>query len=236
MKYKQIALSAFVLISLMGISFLSVGGCGGGKKGCSIERHVVGSGTCESLEDEFQCSNSNFKVGLECFFGCFTPSGTCKLSGCQLGCPGSEVAEPEPTQDPISDPVTFVSAPVLLTPADNEIIQQNNPDIGCPFDPASGFGSTIFFDWTESTSPNGISGYHLAVQNINAELPLIFIFLQDSFFTFLECNSFASDEFLDGWNWTVQAEDNLGNLSEISSGKFVFEPCRLDDVTPCNSF
>jgi len=132
-------------------------------------------------------------------------------------------------------PVANVTIPILLTPINDEIIQQNNPNIGCPFDPTRGFGWRIFFDWTDTSSPNGIKGYHLFATNINAMFPIIDIFVPDSNFTETSCNSFVIDANLDGWIWTVQAEDNLGNLSSVETDEFVFEPCMLDDGTPCNA-
>ncbi len=122
-----------------------------------------------------------------------------------------------------------------MTPINNESIEQNNPDIGCPFNPTFGFGSIIFFDWTDSSSPNGISGYYLFVMHTNALIPLIDIFVADSHFTYLSCNSFVSDFNLDQWIWTVQAEDNLGNLSDVSTDEFMFEPCRLSNGDFCSA-
>ena len=138
--------------------------------------------------------------------------------------------------DCILDPFCIIPAPVvLLTPINNEIIQQNNPNIGCPFDPTSGFGFRISYDWTDASSPNGINGYHLFVKSMTAMFPLIDIFVLDSNFTDTSCNTFVIDPNLNDWIWTVQAEDNMGILSPVATGEFMFGPCRLDDGTPCNA-
>ncbi len=132
-------------------------------------------------------------------------------------------------------PAPTVTTPILLTPINNDIIQQNNPNIGCPFDQTRGFGFRLFFDWTDATSPNGIRGYHLFAMRIGAIFPIIDTFVQDSNFTELSCNSFVIDSNLNDWIWTVQAEDNLGNLSSVATDVFMFEPCRLADGTPCDA-
>lgn len=132
-------------------------------------------------------------------------------------------------------PEPIVTTPNLLTPINNAIVQQNNPDIGCPFNPTFGFGLSIFFDWTDASSPNGINGYHLFVKQVDAIFPTIDMFVLESNFTHISCNTFVIDANLNDWIWTVQAEDNLGNLSSIATGQFMYEPCRLDNGAACNA-
>ncbi len=128
----------------------------------------------------------------------------------------------------------IVSVPTLITPINNVAITQNDPNIGCPPHPTRGFGSRIFFDWTDSSSPNGIAGYHIFAKHQNAQFPIVDTFVTASEFTTTRCNSFVIDANLEGWGWDVQARDNFGNLSPKSeTGTFKFEPCRLDDGTPC---
>ena len=153
------------------------------------------------------------------------------IGGCNSGGGGGE----DFTEDPPPEQVVEVTTPVLLTPINNDTIQQNNPSIGCPIGPFSGFGFRIFYDWSDSSSPNGIMGYHLFVMNINAMFPLIDIFVLDSDFTFTSCNSFVVGSNLNDWMWTVQAEDNIGNLSPVATGEFMFEPCRLANGAFCNA-
>jgi len=140
-----------------------------------------------------------------------------------------------PIDPPVAPPInSIVFTPILITPINNEIIIQNNPDTGCPSDTPVGSGYSIFFDWTDSSSPNGISGYQLVVKRKSAPLLLIDTFVTVSEFDFLACSSFVTDFNLLDWEWTVQAEDNLGNLSQISeTGLFQFEACRLPDGTLC---
>jgi Peptidase family M23 len=128
-----------------------------------------------------------------------------------------------------------LTAPTLLTPINNMTIVQNNPNTGCSPNPSSGFGIRIFFDWTDSGSPNGITGYHIVAQHQGSQFSIVDTFVTTSAFTFTQCNSFVADANLDGWEWRVQAQDNLGNLSPFSStGLFRFAPCRLGDGTPCH--
>ena len=121
-------------------------------------------------------------------------------------------------------PPANVTTPILLTPINDAIIQQDNPNIGCPFDPTFGFGYRIFFDWTDASSPNGINGYYLFVKKMTATIPIVDLFVLDSNYTHTSCNSYIINSNLDGWIWTVQAVDILGNLSSVATGEFKFEP------------
>lgn len=138
-------------------------------------------------------------------------------------------------------PPPVVSSPELLTPINHEIITQNNPNIGCPPDPDVGFGFSILFDWTDSISPNGISGYYLSARRTRGhewqKAPLIETFVTNSEFEFVQCNRFIPNYNLAGFEWFVRAEDNLGNLSSLDvyrdGFEFEFEPCTLPDGSPC---
>lgn len=134
-----------------------------------------------------------------------------------------------------TNPAITVTTPSLLAPVNEELIQQNNPNIECNFDPLRGYGHEIFFDWEDSDSPNGIKGYRLIVKNSGSTIPVIDEFVPDSEYTDTRCNSFVMDNKLDDWEWTVQAEDNLGNLSHIATGEFIYEPCRMADGTFCSA-
>lgn len=128
------------------------------------------------------------------------------------------------------------TTPILLEPINNQGIEQNNPDIGCPFLENFGFGSQIFFDWTDSESPNGIAGYEIFVIGGNAVFPIVDTFVTESEFTRTSCNSFVIDSNLENWTWNVTAVDNEGNMSEVSeTGVFRFEECRLEGDVPCNA-
>jgi len=147
---------------------------------------------------------------------------------------GEDFIDDSPPPEEVVEDVN-VTTPDLLTPVNNDAVPQNNPNIDCPFNPFRGYGYEIFFDWTDSDSPNGISGYRLLVMNLNALIPLIDMFVEDSELTFTSCNSFLIDSNLDDWMWSVQAEDNQGNLSDVAAGLFMFEPCRLDDGSHCSA-
>jgi len=128
------------------------------------------------------------------------------------------------------------TVPTLLTPVNNMVIGQNKPDIGCPSHPTCGFGCRIFFDWTDAESPAGIAGYHLIAQQRNALFPLVDTFVTHSEFTALSCNAFVLDAAGQGWEWRVQAEDPLGNVSPWTETEvFQFAPCRLANGNPCNA-
>lgn len=154
-------------------------------------------------------------------------AGGCGSSG---GGENGEFSEDSPPEQAVN-----VTTPLLLTPINNDAVQQNNSSIGCPLDPFRGYGLRIFFDWTDSDSPNGIKGYHIFVMRTGATLPIIDTFVSESEYTDTSCNAFVIDSNLEGWTWTVQAEDNQGNLSTIASGEFSYEPCRLEDGSMCSA-
>jgi hypothetical protein len=126
--------------------------------------------------------------------------------------------------------------PELITPINTVSIIQNDSTSGCPLDPTKGYGYEIFFDWTDSDSPNGISGYRLHVQHKDSQYPIVDTFVTTSDYTYTSCNGFITDANLYDWEWRVQAEDNLNNPSLWSNtGVFQFEPCRLEDGSSCNA-
>ena len=135
---------------------------------------------------------------------------------------------------PVTPPRSTVTPPKLITPTDNAAIAQNSPSIGCPSHPTRGFGLRIFFDWTDATSPNGIAGYQIFATQRDASLPIVDTFVTASELTYTNCNAFVADQNLNGWEWSVQAQDNLGNFSPPSdTGLFRFAPCRLQNGSPC---
>ena len=126
-----------------------------------------------------------------------------------------------------------VSTPELLTPINNEAIQQNNPNIGCPFHPTRGFGFQIVFDWTDSVADAGIAGYQVFAEHVGSPVPILDYFVTVSEFTYTPCNTFTN--FLDSWRWRVKAVDVSGNESAWTEfGLFTFEPCRIDGLS-CNT-
>jgi len=210
----------YLIIFTMLFFIFSFVHCGGGGEnfvcqesaGCDCECNDLGNGTSQICE---VC------CPVFAFFGC-------PVEGCE-----PVVNSPCPLPPP-----EIVSTPDLLTPIDNTVIEQNNANIGCPNDPTSGFGFEIFFDWTDSSSPNGIIGYHIlaqsAITTLEGEIEPIVAFVETSEFTEVNCNAFVADSNLNGWEWRVTAKDNLGNFSKDSeTGLFQFEPCRLEDGTLC---
>lgn len=226
-------LLVFIGILLVFIAIVVFIGCDGGSTcefgdffGCCGDRRFCGDicisrGNCCSAVDSLVCEVP-------------TPF-CCKVNGIGTSCASSrDACPPSPiVQENVLTALDVVSAPELLTLINNGIITQNNPNIGCPPDPNGGFGFSIFFDWTDSISPNGISGYHLHVEKSEA-LILIDTFVINSEFEFLSCNDFVTDFNLLDWGWFIQHVDNLGNVT-LSSDifEFQFEACRFPDGSPC---
>ena len=80
-----------------------------------------------------------------------------------------------------------------------------------------------------------IRGYHLYAKGRRATLPIIDTFVTDSKYTDISCGAYLNNlSASTGFTWSVQAEDNEGNLGPVNDeGYFVFELCYLDSGQPC---
>lgn len=134
---------------------------------------------------------------------------------------------PEPPVDPMKV--------YLLKPAHTEVLSQNNPATGCTYHPQAGYGLRIDFDWSDAQSTAGIRGYHLYAIGRNATAPMVDTFTFGSEYTHISCGSYVINPYASsGFTWSVQAEDNEGNLGPLNDeGYFVFELCYLENGQPC---
>lgn len=123
----------------------------------------------------------------------------------------------------------------LLKPEHTEVIPQNNPATGCEYDSRVGYGLRVDFDWSDAKSTAGIKGYHLYAKGRRATLPIVNTFVQESKYTDISCGSYVINlNASSGFSWSVQAEDNDGNLGPINDqGFFIYELCYLDNGQPC---
>ncbi len=121
----------------------------------------------------------------------------------------------------------------LISPKQNARVQQNNPFIGCPYDPARGYGNQIYFDWTPASDQDGIDHYDLLVKNTRAQYPMISTSTTATDYLCRDCGGFTAGTYLTGWTWSVRAVDTLGNAGPWKTRKFSFEPCLLADGTAC---
>ncbi len=123
------------------------------------------------------------------------------------------------------------STPELLMPINNQAIQQNDPDTGCPFFPGVGHGFRIVFDWTDSVSSAGITGYQVFAEHVGSLFPIVDTTVPNSELVLTECGSYVAGPNLDSWHWRVRAIDALGHVSAWTEfGLFRFEPCLVDGV------
>jgi hypothetical protein len=146
---------------------------------------------------------------------------------------GTEGGELFCSKKNIEDVFSELPPPTLINPVDNAIINQNEPVDDCPLDPKRGYGYSILFDWSGTSSE--YDRYRLIVQKKDSSLILIDEFVSESEFLFVSCNSFIADDNLEDWEWFVLARDV--DYKETKRGvinSFQFEPCRLDDGTPCS--
>jgi len=138
-------------------------------------------------------------------------------------------------------PFTYseLTAPTLIAPIHNAAFKQSDPSNGCSLHRTRGFGWHLRFDWTDSRSLFGIARYEMQVKHKDREFsfgnpPFGDFFVIGSEFVDRRCAAFVSDDILEGWEWRVRAIDSLGNSSPWSeTGTFRFEPCRLNDGSPC---
>lgn len=123
----------------------------------------------------------------------------------------------------------------LMKPEHTEAIPQNNPATGCAYSETAGYGLRIDFDWSEAKSDAGIKGYHLYAKSRRSSLPFLDRFLEGSEYTHISCDAYVNNiNASAGVEWSVQAEDNNGELGPVNDeGFFVYELCYLDNGQPC---
>lgn len=126
--------------------------------------------------------------------------------------------------------------PTLLSPVGTATVVQNDPATPCSPHPTRGRGFAISFDWSDLSHPSGMAYYEIRVQREGAPLPLLHVAVGTSDHHLLACNDFVADPNLTDWRWWVRGvavDGEAGPWTEPAS--FRFEPCRLDDGTPCNA-
>jgi hypothetical protein len=134
--------------------------------------------------------------------------------------------------------IEILTAPRLLTPAENATIPQNTGGRSCMPSPTRGSGIQIYFDWTDvqplPDTGSTIVGYELLVQRDGSPLPLVNTTVSTSQFRSIQCDSFVADSNLSGWFWRVRARDSAGRFSPWTPDRhFTFGPCRLPNGSPC---
>jgi hypothetical protein len=138
-------------------------------------------------------------------------------------------------------PTEGLNPPILLSPVNNAVIQQNDPASGCSLLPGSGAsrgrGFSIVFNWSDVESPGGIMGYRIYASRVGSVPILNNVFVESSEFTYVACNAFVADSLLTNWEWRVQtvgAQEQMSPFSPLA--QFQFEPCLLDDnETSCSA-
>ena len=126
-----------------------------------------------------------------------------------------------------------LTPPVLISPTSGATIPQNNPSIGCPFDPVFGFGAQIVFDWADAGPSRFITGYQIESRHQGAPIPIVNRTVANSTFTYLACNSFVADGNLTDWFWRVRVLSVRGPGEWSESRPFSFAPCRFADGRAC---
>jgi hypothetical protein len=129
-----------------------------------------------------------------------------------------------------------VTAPILISPINDQAIPQNDPTSGCRANFSTGSGFKILFDWEDSTSLNGIAWYHFSLKRKASPDPIVVVDVEKvhtSEFAYSICDGFIPDLELNNWEWSVRAVDNEGTESLLSTGQFHFEPCALSGGLSC---
>jgi hypothetical protein len=123
----------------------------------------------------------------------------------------------------------------LLSPASGAQITQNDPTIGCPYDPESGHGFRLAFDWEDV---EGADKYFVRLQRTGSLYPVIHDVIGSSELESVHCQSFVLDRNLTGWVWRVAAvangDDTLHTDTLWSETRtYEFLPCRLTGDVHC---
>lgn len=138
----------------------------------------------------------------------------------------------------IVGPTFQPDGPVLQFPINNEIIEQNNANIECDYNPTRGYGFAIEFEWSELDA-HSVS-YRLIVEHTGSTHPAVDMITEDSSYSWIQCNSFVAPHNLEEWVWRVQALVTATPLereisSDWSEGRFQFEKCTLFDGSSCSA-
>jgi hypothetical protein len=139
---------------------------------------------------------------------------------------------------PASNEVAIVvgpAPPVLLSPAQDGVIPQNDPSTGCSYETRAGYGFQIAFDWSDVSNPDGVAGYEIFLKQANATVPAIDnTLVTGSSFRFVRCAAFVTDFNASGWHWQVRTKDSQGTLGAWSAPRALrFAPCRLSNGAAC---
>jgi hypothetical protein len=145
-----------------------------------------------------------------------------------------QLAEIQQPPEPIIPP----HGPVLYLPFNDQVIQQNNPDIGCAYHPQRGYGDAVEFDWSDIDAHS--VRYNIIVQRKGAAFPALNKLTFESAYSWISCNGFVLPRYLDNWEWRVQAHiteepDGPAIATKWSEGRFQFEECRLSDGSRCSA-
>lgn len=134
-----------------------------------------------------------------------------------------------------------LDATLLLSPEDNAVFAQNDPTIGCPANPARGYGFRTSFDWKDV---DGATEYRIVFHQRDARFPAIERTVASSDFAETLCNAFVADQNREHWNWQVIALASVAvpgdsgtarrdTVLMSTSREYSFAPCRLASGTAC---
>jgi hypothetical protein len=123
----------------------------------------------------------------------------------------------------------------LIAPASGAKITQNDPTIGCPYDPESGYGFRLAFDWEDVP---GADKYFVRLQRTGSIYPVIHEAIGSSEIETTRCASFVIDRNLTGWVWRVAAVANGTDSLHADTlwsetRNYEFLPCRIAEDVPC---
>lgn len=154
-----------------------------------------------------------------------------------VACQRSTPSDPlDRTIEPTAPAVTRARPLALQSPRVGARIRQNDPALGCSPHPFRGSGFAIAFDWQDAAPESGVAWYHLFVKHAGSPYPWIDANTEASEDVGINCNTFVIDPNLNDWYWLVEALDSAGTvLATSDTGRFSFEPCRLDSGAACSA-
>jgi TonB family protein len=129
--------------------------------------------------------------------------------------------------------VQTLSSPELVAPAEGATVLQNVESSYCRNMSPAGFGYSIQFGWSPV---EGAKQYELVVQRTGASSPMLDRLTAQLSYEEQHCAAFITVSNLSGWTWRVRAVPEAGDPGPWSAPRhFAFEPCRLEDGTPCRA-
>jgi hypothetical protein len=133
-----------------------------------------------------------------------------------------------------SVPVELYPQPTLRSPV-GMTVRQNDPNSGCPFDPAHGYGILVDVSWDPPRGDFAIRAYSIAIADgAGTELVVPYPTATQTSFRFLKCGAHIPPGAERGARVAVSALDtDIGQMSGFAVAHFDFQSCTEAGTPAC---